>query len=135
MELEAQWQAMQELMISANYTLRSHDNDIRSFDEPNEEAYLRADWEFMPNWNWNLQANWIGERPRDPSNPSDTRPEVDDHLITDTTVRYAHSDNWEFAASLRNLFDTDAREYTGRAIPNDLPLPERNVYAEMRYKF
>jgi len=60
---------------------------------------------------------------------------VDDYVITDTTLRYAATNYWEFAASVRNLFDNDAREFTGRSIENDLPLPERNAYAEVRYKF
>lgn len=132
-ELEAQWQALKHFRVSGNYTLRSYDNNrYRSFDEPKQDAYLRADWSFQPLWNWNVQSNWIGKRER---SPSDTRPPVDDYLLTDTTIRYATSASWEFAASVRNLFDTDAREFTGRSIPDDLPLPERNFYAEIRYTF
>ena len=136
-ELEARWQASKELRISGNYSHRNqHEDEHRSYDQPDQEAYLRLDWGFLPEWNWNLQTNWIGERTRNTSgsNP-DTRPPVDDYFLTDTTIRYAHSESWELAASVRNLFDTDACEYTGGAIPNDLPLPERNVYAELRFKF
>jgi len=132
-ELETRWQASQNLKFEGNVTFRSQDQTIYiAFDEPEQDAYLRMDWGFKPNWNWNIQANWIGERKR---SPSDSRPPVNDHLLTDTTMRYASPEKWEFAVSLRNLFNTDAREYTGAAIPNDLPLPERNFYAEMLYKF
>ncbi len=131
-ELEARWQASDDLNLSANYTRRSQDNDFRIFQEPDQDAYIRADWGFQAGWNWDLQANWIGKRPR-PS--SDSRSPVDAYLLADTTLRYAGSKRWELAASIRNLFDTDAREYTGRSIPNDLPLPGRNYYVEMRYKF
>ncbi|MCW9046685.1 MAG: TonB-dependent receptor [Gammaproteobacteria bacterium] len=136
-ELEARWQASINISIYANYTVREQDDtNLRAFQEPDEDAYLRADWGFSPRWNLNIQANWIGKRPRNTSgtNP-DLRPAVDDYVITDTTLRYAATNNWEFAASIRNLFDTDAREFTGRSIENDLPLPERNTYAEARYKF
>lgn len=120
-------------MLSDNFTLRSQDQSIYiAYDDPEQDAYLRIDWAFQPQWNWNLQMNWIGERK---CSSTDTRAPVDDYLLTDTTIRYAGSKKWEYAISIRNLFDTDAREYTGKAIPNDLPLPRRNFYAEMRYKF
>ena len=132
-ELEAKWQPTTNLRLSGNYTLREQDdNEFRAIDEPEQEAYLRADWGFLPDWNWNIQANWIGERTR---RESDNRSSLDDYLITDTTFRYTGMKNWEFAASVRNLFDEDAREYTGASIPGDLPLPERSIFAEVRYKF
>jgi len=131
-ELEARWQPLENLNFSANYTQRNQDADFRVVQEPEQDAYLRSDWGFKANWNWNLQANWIGERVRA---PGDSRPPVDAYLLTDTTIRYGGGKYWELAASIRNLFDADAREYTGRAIPGDLPLPGRNYYVEMRYKF
>lgn len=136
-ELEARWQLSNNVTIYANYTKRDQDKtNFRAIQEPQQDAYLRADWGFMPAWNWNLQSSWIGERPRNTTgaNP-DLRPAVDDYFMTDTTLRFAATNNWEFAASVRNLFDVDATEFTGRSITNDLPLPERNIYAEVRYKF
>ncbi|MCU7904733.1 MAG: TonB-dependent receptor [Candidatus Thiodiazotropha sp. (ex Epidulcina cf. delphinae)] len=132
-ELEARWQAMKALRISGNYTLRDPDNnEFRTVDEPKKDAYLRADWHFSPDWNLNLQANWIGERIR--SN-NDDRSSLNDYLVADTTVRFTGLKNWEFAASVRNMFDEDAREHTGSSVPNDLPLPERSYFAEIRYNF
>ncbi|VAW59232.1 TonB-dependent receptor [hydrothermal vent metagenome] len=136
-ELEARWQASKDVNFYANYTYRNQDESrFRAIQEADEEAYFRSDWGLLPKWNWNLQANYIGERPRNTSgaNP-DTRAPVKAYVVTDTTLRYAATNSWEFAASIRNLFDTDAREFTGRGIPNDLPLPERSAYAEIRYKF
>ena len=132
-ELEAQWQATKDLRISGNYSIHDQDdNEFRTVQEADQNAYLRLDWGLHPQWNWNLQSNWTGERPRA---AGDTRLPLSDNLITDTTLRFAGSENWEFAGSVRNVFDVDAREYMGQAVPNDLPLPERNFYAEMRYKF
>jgi len=136
-ELEARWQASKHISLYANYTKRKQNNsNFRAIQEPSEDAYIRADWSFLPPWNWNIQSSWIGERPRDTSgiNP-DLRPAVDSYFMTDTTLRFAANNNWELTASIRNLFDVDAREFTGRSIPNDLPLPERSAYAEVRYKF
>lgn len=132
-EFEAWWQATPGLRLSGNYTYRDpEDNDYRAFDEPKQEAYLRADWSFQPGWSLNLQSNWIGKRYRP---DSDSRPDLDSHAITDVTLRYSGFENWELAASVRNLFDADAREYTSSRVPNDLPLPGRNGYLELRYQF
>ncbi len=132
-ELEAWWQATRNLRLSANYTHRSQDeSEFRAFDEPDQEAYLRVDGVVGSKWNWNVQANWIGERHRP---AADTRSSVDDYLLVDTTFRYQATRNLELSASIRNLFDEDAREYTGRSVPGDFPLPERNFYIELRYNF
>lgn len=132
-ELEAKWQATRDLRLSGNYTQRDQDaSPYRAIQVPEREAYARLDWVIWPNWNWNVQANWIGERPR---REGDSRPDVDAYWLTDTTLRYAGWKHWEVSASLRNLFDADARAYTGDSIADDLPLPERNFYAEARYRF
>lgn len=129
-ELEALWQATRNLKVAANLTARHQDESVyRTLDDADREAYLRVDWGFTPHWNWNLQANWVGERPR---SSSDTRPAAEAYLLTDTTLRYASPANWEFAASVRNLLDEEAS--ASASIANDLPLPERNFYAEVRYK-
>lgn len=132
-ELEANWQVMDKLIVSGNYSWRDPDNsEFRNAAEPEQSAYLRADWQFSAGWNYNVQANWIADRYRSDTDP---RSSIDDYVLTDTTLRYASLKHWEFTASVRNLFDEDAREHTGNSIANDLPLPERNFYAELRYKF
>ena len=131
LELEGRWQAAQSLRLAANFTLNDPDSSrYREIGLPRQQAYLRADWQFLPGWHWNVQTNWIGERDR---SAGDLRAPVDDHLITDSTLRYAGIRHWEFALSVRNLFDVDAREFMRSSIPNDLPLPGRSIYAEARY--
>lgn len=132
-ELETKWQVAEQLRLSANYTLRdSDDSEFRAIHEPKQDAYLRADWRFSPDWHWNVEANWIGGRTR---GSSDARDALDDHTITDTTFRYSGIDGWEFAFSVNNIFDVDAREHTASSVYNDLSLPERSLYAEILYKF
>jgi outer membrane receptor protein involved in Fe transport len=132
-EIEVDWQAQKNLLFSANYSYRKPDsNKFRVNTEPKQQAYFRSDWGFFPGWNWNVQANWIADRIR---SSNDVRMAVDDYAITDTTIRYTGLKNWEFTASIRNLFDEDAREATGASIPNDFPLPERNIFAQVMYKF
>jgi len=136
-EVEASWQASDKVRISGNYTKREPGDDFRQLEQPEQpeqpeqDGYLRFDYRFNHNWNWNVQANWVAGRRR---SDTDNRPSVDDYVIADTTLRYSFN-NMELAASIRNLFDEDAREHTGAAIPDDLPLPQRSAYAEFRYKF
>lgn len=132
-ELEARWQATKSVRVSGNLTRRYQDDSpFTTFSVPDQEAYLRADWAFQPNWTWNLQANRTGPRSR-PS--TDTRAPLGGHTLVDTTLRYMHRKEWEFSASIRNLFDKDAREYTGPSIPSHLPLPRRSFFGEIRFKF
>jgi iron complex outermembrane receptor protein len=132
-EAEVHWQLTRNIGLRGNYTYRNpDDNEFRVFQEPAQEAYFRADWRFMPQWNWDVQLNWIADRDRKEGDP---RSDIDDYSITDTTLRYDGLKNWEFAGSIRNVFNEDAREATGTSIPNDFPLAERSFYAQATYKF
>lgn len=129
-ELEAKWQATKTLRISGNLTDR---NDTTRYNSvPRQTAYLRTDWTFAPGWHWNLQANLVGPHALA---PGDARAPIHAYTLVDTTLRYALHRDWELAGSIRNLFDTDAREYSARGIPNNLPLPGRSVFGEVRFKF
>jgi iron complex outermembrane receptor protein len=131
LELEAWWQPTEMFSLSANYAYSDPDDSpYRAYGLPTQQAYLRLDWRFLPDWNWNIQNNWIGEIER---NPGDLRSDVDDYVLTDSTWRYAGIRDWEFALSVRNVFDQDARAATSSRIPNDLPLPGRSVHMEARY--
>lgn len=131
LELEAWWQPIEELSISGNYAYNNPDDGkFRAFGLPQYQAYLRMDWRFLSDWNWNVQSNWTGEIER---HPGDVRSDIDDYFLTDSTLRYFGIKNWEFAASVRNLFDEDARSNTSSRIPDDLPLPGRSFYLEARY--
>lgn len=132
-EIEGTWQPKKDLRFSGNITARNPDNNnSRKEYEPSKDAYLRMDWRYQPEWNLNLQANWIAGRER---KDSDAREDMDNNFIVDSTVRFSGLKEWELAASVRNLFDDDAMEHTGGSNRGDLPLPERNFFVEARYKF
>lgn len=138
-EMEVVWQATRTLRLAANATVRGADDEQfrrlgvqDHFAIPDQDAYLRADWAFLPKWRWNVQANWTGKRKL---GGGDTRRPPGRRTVVDTTLRYFHGSEWEFAASLRNLFDADAREYAGTRIPDYLPMPRRSAFVEARFKF
>jgi iron complex outermembrane receptor protein len=132
-ESEFHWQAAKALKVSGSFTHRRQDDSrFLVYGIPDREAYLRGDWRFLPRWSWNLQANWFGKR----TVPvGDTRRPLGAQTVADTTVRYLYDKHWEFAVSVRNLFDADVREYTSSAIQAYLPLPGRSFHAEARYRF
>lgn len=133
-ELEAQWQATKTLRISANRSVRNETVSFNPNYVPKQKNYLRADWAFMPNWNWDVQASWIGmHSPPPATNPQ--RAAIGAYTLVDSTIRYQPRKEWELAASIRNLFDVDVREFSSKNLPDNLPLPRRSVYAEVRYKF
>lgn len=134
-ELEARWQATKTLRFSASASNRVEDySKLRSFNVPKQTDYLRADWAFRSNWNWDVQANRIGKHVLPAAAPTP----IDAYTVVDTTLRYAQGKNWEFAGSIRNLFDKNAQEYVGSTgtayLPYNLPLPGRSLYMEVRYK-
>lgn len=134
-ELEAQWQALRNLRLAGNLSHMQNEDatsPLRDVAIPRTQAYVRADWAFRPKWNWNLQMNWLGSRPLP---AGDLRTPRGAYALVDTTVRYYHGSDWEFAASIRNLFDEDAVEYSSTQLWYHLPLPGRSAFVEARFKF
>ncbi|MCP4696734.1 MAG: TonB-dependent receptor [Gammaproteobacteria bacterium] len=141
-ELEAKWRINRAFSVSGNYarqksTDEESDHDVGN--APHHQVYVRGNWRFLPKWRFNVQANWVADRDRVAGDP---RPEIDDYTTVDLTLRRKDPKNWNFAVSVRNLFDEDAREpsqgpdTTGViGIPNDLPLAGRSYFAEVSYHF
>ncbi len=141
-EFEVKWNPRMDLNITANYAYQKAE-DKEGHDPgnaPRHQIYLRTNWQFLPYWYLNSQVNWVGERGRMFGDP---RPTLDDYATMDLTLRRKYiSNNLDFAMSVRNVFDADAREpspgpdNTGIiAIPNDFPLSDRSYWLELRYRF
>jgi outer membrane receptor protein involved in Fe transport len=139
LELEADWQPTRSFRLLGNYSYqRSIDEatDEDAGNAPHHQVYLRADWEFLLDWHFNPQLNWIIDRDRV---AGDNRPDIDDYSLVDLTVRRKNiKDHWEIAFAVRNLFDSDAREPSPAMpvlIPDDLPLAGRSFFGEIRFRF
>ncbi len=141
-EFEVDWSINRDLTVVGNYAYQEsedQDTDENSGYAPQHQFYVRANWEFLPDWFISPQWNFVLDRARV---DGDTRSDIDDYDIFDVTLRSrAFSNKWELALSARNLFNKRAFEpsqntlgATG-AIPNDLPLARRSVWGELRFNY
>ena len=140
-EFEFDWKVSRTLNILGNFAHQQSED--KSTDEdaghaPENQFYVRTDWEFKPGWHVSPQWNFVMDRKRV---DGDTRSNIDDYDIFDMTLRTnAFSNRWEFALSARNLFNKRAFEPSqnsafGPAIPGDLPLARRSVWGEFRFNY
>lgn len=133
LELESVWDA-RHARLSVQYSYQRSIDESTGQDAgfaPRQHAYARLDWRFAAGWQANTQINWVADRHRA---AGDRRPAVADYRTVDFTIRTGNGNGgWDFAVSVRNVFDADGREPAAGNIPNDLPLPGRNVWAEVRY--
>lgn len=141
LELEATWDVSRELRLTSNLAYQRSIDETASADAgnaPRYEFYLRSDWRLASNWLVNTQLNWVGGRKRV---AGDTRPAVADYGTVDLTLRTDPKKGpWELAFSIRNLFDSDAREpspFTAPFvnIPNDIPLAGRAFFVQAIHRF
>jgi len=141
-ETELNWQVTGELDITGNFAYqdseeRSEDGNVKSdaANAPQQQLYVAAKWRFVGMWSVQSQVNYVMDRARA---EGDSRSTVDDYAVMDLTLRrISNNGNWGAAVSIRNLFDSDAREpslSTG-SIPDDLPLSGRSIYAELDVRF
>jgi iron complex outermembrane receptor protein len=137
LELEVSWDAGRSLRLSGNYALQRSTDEATGRDAgnaPRHHLYVRADWRFAPGWVLNTQVNYVADRRRE---PSDTRPDIPDYHTVDLTLRNrTWRGKWDFALTVRNLFDADAREPSPAPglIPDDLPVAPREFRFEIRHQ-
>ena len=136
MELELVWDAGRNLRLSGSYAYQRSTDEATSQDAgfaPHNLLYARADWRFTGGWMLSPQVTWVADRKRA---AGDTRAPIPDYTSVDVSLRTAKVKNhWEWAATVRNLFNADIREPTTTAIPNDLPMARRSIYLQANYWF
>jgi iron complex outermembrane receptor protein len=96
-------------------------------------------------WNWNLQASWVSERPRDPDDrfyydPGVTpykRPDPSGYLLVNSTLRLLEVvPGLEFRLSVYNLLDRDFYDPTYEPTKYyDLQAPGRTFLLRAVYRF
>jgi len=138
MELEAVWDASAKLRLTGSYAWQRSIDTATNQDAgyaPRQHINMRGDWQLASGWLLAPQVNWVADRKR-PS--GDARPQVPDYTTFDLTLRTSRSmSQWDFSASVRNLFDATVLEPStapGTAIPNDLPMAPRSLWLQASYK-
>jgi len=142
-EWEARWKMSARTSLLLNYAYANvqmiDDKKGTSIDRgiyPHHSAYLRFDWLFIPNWYFDGQAKWVAEREIDKASDPNHR-SLSDYTIIDFAWRYKNSAwPWNVAVGVRNVLDEEVRELAPSPnIPYNFPLPERNWFLELRYRF
>jgi iron complex outermembrane receptor protein len=142
MELETVWDASRTVRLTGNYSYQKSIDEATNQDAgyaPHDHIYLRGDWRFVGGWLSSTQINRVADRMRA---AGDTRPPVPDYTTVDMTVRTDRSKNqWDYAASVRNLFNATVLEPSLAGptpqtvpIPNDLPQAPRSVWMQVTHK-
>ena len=135
-EVEMVWDASRALRLSGNYAWQRSIDEATGQDAgyaPHHHIYLRTDWRYSSGWFASAQINRVMDRMRA---AGDIRPPVPDYTTVDMTARSPTKSQWNFAASVRNLFNADVREpsLAPGLIPNDLPGAPRSLWLQMTYK-
>ena len=140
MEMRFKINAQSSLLFNyATHKVQQHHTERGNY--PRQDAYLRYDWSFLPNWYLNAQANWVADRKRPHTDP---RANLTDNSTLDLTLRYKNprKSAWNLAFGVKNLFDSAVFEpspgpdHQGvQRIPYDLPMAGRSYFAELRYYF
>jgi outer membrane receptor for ferrienterochelin and colicin len=135
-ETEVVWDINRNLRATGNYAYQHSIDDSTNQDAgyaPHHHLYARVDWRAVSGWLVSPQVNWVADRKR---TAGDNRPPVPDYTTVDLVLRTDHGRNrWDFSTTIRNLFNTDAREpsLAPGVIPNDLPLARRAFYVQAQY--
>ena len=133
-ELEFKWQATENIDIAFGGAYQSSETsntgqDIA--DAPGKMFNASIDWRINRHINLHLDTRWIMDRTR---LATDTRAPIDDYNWTNLALRYEMTDNTNFKFTIRNLFDSDAREPSDGTI-DDYPLEKRGYWLTLQHSF
>ena len=135
-EFEFDWKVSRTLNVLGNFAHQSSEDETTNEDVgnvPENQFYVRTNWEFKPGWHISPQWNFVMDRQR----PfGDTRSDTDDYDILDLTLRHkSYNGKWELALSGRNILNKRAFEPASTSIPGDLPLARRSAWGELRFNY
>jgi len=135
LEWEMRWNVTRTVDLKGNYAWQ-HSTDetgARVANAPRHKLYAQADWRFFPYWSVNTQLNRVMGRER---SAGDSRPAIADYTVVNLALRRKNvMDNFDVGLIVHNALDADVREPSPAPgyIRNDLPMPGRSVYVELRY--
>lgn len=137
LEMEVAWDLSRNMRLIGSYSHQASIDKSTNQDAgyaPHHMVYLRGDWQFASGPLLSTQLSRVADRRRA---AGDTRPAIADYTTVDVTLRTGRGKKqWEFAGSVRNLFNADVREPSlapGLTLPNDLPMAPRSLYLQAIY--
>lgn len=139
-EMEAKWDINKDWSLAGNYAYQRAVDGVTQQDPgltPRRHAYLRADWQAPSEMRVNLQVNHVADRLRE---LNDTRPQVKDYTTLDLTIGSKRKNSgWDWALSVRNMFNADVREPSVFStpfinMPNDIPMGGRSMFLQISHK-
>ncbi|MFA5921086.1 MAG: TonB-dependent receptor [Methylococcaceae bacterium] len=134
-EFEWSWQVAERWNVMGNYAWQHATNEVTNRQVtgvPEHHVYAALQWQFMPNWQFQPQINWIGGRT---NIPGDNR-KLSDYETIDFTLRGKKLlGHLNLSASLRNAFDTNYYAPAAIQLPENLPMPGRSFYLEASINF
>lgn len=138
LELESSWTVNRDLRLLGNYAWQKSVDAATGRDAgyaPHHHLFGRADWQFAGAYLLSTQLNWVADRHRA---AGDTRAPIADYKTVDLSLSTRHGrEQWNFTATVRNLFNADVREPSlapGLALPHDLPMAPRALALQAVYK-
>lgn len=138
LELEGKWSASRTLRLSASYAWQRSTDNATGKDAgyaPRQHLTARADWQVTSGYLFSALLNHVADRKRA---AGDARAPIADFTTLDLTLRTNNSrKQWDFSASVRNLFNADVREPSlapGLSLPHDLPMAPRAIWLQAVYK-
>ncbi|HJV03029.1 MAG TPA: TonB-dependent receptor [Burkholderiaceae bacterium] len=137
-ELESSWTVNRDLRLLGNYAWQKSVDSATGRDAgyaPHHHLFGRADWQLAGAYLLSTQLNWVADRHRA---AGDTRAPIADYKTVDLSLSTRHGrEQWNFTATVRNLFNADVREPSlapGVALPHDLPMAPRALSLQAVYK-
>ncbi len=135
LELESTFDATSSVRLTGSYSLQHSIDSVTGQDAglaPHRRLFGRADWRFMPLWQFGTTVNHVADRMRE---PGDTRPQIPDYTTVDMTLRREKlAGGLEASAMVMNLFNSNAMEPTFKSVGmySDLPLAGRSFYVQLK---
>ncbi len=135
LEWEMRWNVTRTVDIKANYAWQDSTDETGQpiANVPHHKLYAQVDWRFLPYWNVNTQVNRVMGRERA---VGDNRPAIADYTVVNLALRRKNvMDSFDIGLIVHNALDADVREPSPAPgfIRDDLPMPGRGVYVELRY--
>jgi iron complex outermembrane receptor protein len=144
-EHEMTYYASDRLKLIGHYAYQKSKDKVHGGtlgENPNQDMYLRSEWDINNKYRFVSQVNWIGEQKR---MYNDERPPVASYSTADFT--FIATNIFKDANAkliLKNAFNANVREasqpplkpfYQKAFVPHDYPQARRSVYAEVSYQF